>query len=150
MALKLLDSLNSEEQIIKGYIAAANIPPLKVPFLFNGWNLKSDSALIHDLKKAGFTTEGIADARMHNIVTRFRQQTSLYGKYFAKRTKKTNVKTTVVISRKDPFTKKIGAAEDRWKKIVTVVQRVILIDAPSHYFHNTERELLFSLFLDDE
>ena len=147
-ALKLLDQLNAETRTVQAYLAAADIPPRRGASAFNAWNFLADPVILRKLRKAGLKTDDIPEETLHAILKRFRDQTTLYNAYFSEKTQKTNVLTTVIISRNDPFTVDFKSAAKRWGDAVTEIKRVILLDVPSHYFQQTESELLLSLFFE--
>ena len=146
VAMMLLDLLNNETPCIKSYIAGASIPPRKALAGFNTWAHLSDAAIVNALAKAGLSFAPEDETLLHGRLERFRSHTQICSAYFRRKTAKTNVTVTAVISRQDPFTSNYTDAEARWRKVVTDVDRVILIDTPSHYFQNTDTDLLLDLF----
>ncbi|MBR5409526.1 MAG: amino acid adenylation domain-containing protein, partial [Clostridia bacterium] len=145
IAMMLLDRLNAQTLLIRGYLAAGSIPPRKSPIRFNAWPGMSDDAILKALEKAGLFADGINAGIMKERLARFREQTEVFSKYFHGKTKKTNVTVTVLLSKNDPFTPNCADADRRWRKAVTDVDRMVLIDTPSHYFQSTDAGLLLSL-----
>ena len=146
IAMMLLDQLNKETPCIRGYIAGASIPPRKALTGFNTWSHMSDRAIIKALANAGLQFKAEDATFLRERLDRFRLHTQICSTYFRRKTKKTNVTVTIVISKKDPFTPNFVDAKVRWCKEVTNVDQVILIDTPSHYFQNTDTGLLLNLF----
>jgi len=146
VAMELLDRLNAEEMRIRNYIAGANIPPHGLAAGFNIWEHISDGGIINRLKKAGLNLNENDPSALHERLERFRRHTNIYRDYYKRKYSKTDVSVTAIISRNDPFTKNYADAEKHWAKVVTDVNKVVLIDTPSHYFNNTDTELLLNLF----
>ena len=146
VAMELLDRLNAEKPCIKGYIAGASIPPRKLPVNINVWSYMSDGRIAEKLKHAGLNLENEDVAILSKHIAQFRRHTQFFGNYFRRKTNKTNITVTAVVSRKDPFTKNFSKAKLLWQRVVTDVNKVVLIDTPSHYFLNTETALLLGLF----
>ena len=145
LALKLLDRLNAETQLIHGYVAGASMPPSKAFSGLNLWIRMSDEKITKLLKNAGLNLEE-DEQLLPRRLEQFRRDTKTCSDYFGQKKEKTNVKLTAVISKNDPFTLNFEKTEKRWKTVVTEVYRVVLIETPSHYFQNTDTELLLGLF----
>ena len=146
IAMMLLDRLNEKTPCIRGYIAGANIPPRKALAGINAWARMSDSAIVKALENAGLVLEAEDDALLRGRLERFRRHTQICSAYFRGKTEKTKTTVTAIISKKDPFTPNYADAKARWRKVVTDVDRVVLLDTPSHYFQNTDTALLLDLF----
>ena len=146
LAMKLLDNLNAEGILIHQYIAAASIPPGRLKAGFNIWEHLSDKKTIRILTKAGLNLDENGKMLLQSRLESFRRQTSTFSNYFASKTKKTNVSLTAVISRKDPLTSDFKSTQKNWQRVVTEVNKVVFIDEPTHYFQNTNPELLLDLF----
>ncbi|MBE6741959.1 MAG: amino acid adenylation domain-containing protein, partial [Ruminococcaceae bacterium] len=146
LAMKLLDRLNENNNCIKRYIAGANIPPRKMLSGFNIWKHMTNDRVMRTLKKAGLPSEAGENGVLPFNPESFRRHTIICSNYFRKKTAKTNVALTAVISKNDPLTKNYADAKALWQKYVKTVDEVVLIDTPSHYFQNTDAELLLSLF----
>ncbi len=141
LAMKLLDRLNAEERLIERYIAGGSIPS---GGYFNLWAHLPDGAIRKLLEKAGLSADQAVLTRER--LARFRAHTQLGAEYFRRHTEKTRANVTVIVSQNDPLTANYAETDSRWRKVVTDVERVILIDTPSHYFQNTDTDLLLKLF----
>ena len=148
IALSLLDQLNEQERVVKGYIAGAAVPPRKTLAGINLWARLPDDTIEKSLVSAGLHTGQEGENILRERLRDFRRHTEICSAYFRNKTKKTNVPVTVVLSRNDPFTRNYADARQRWMRIAAQVERVILIDTPSHYFQNTDTDLLLDLFAD--
>lgn len=145
IAMMLLDQLNRETPCIHNYIAGANIPPRKALAGFNTWVHMSDSAILKALSNAGLSFDKEDGALLRGRLERFRRHTQMCSDYFRRKVEKTNATVTVVVSKNDPFTPNYADAEARWRKVAADVDRVVLLDTPSHYFQNTDTALLLDL-----
>jgi surfactin synthase thioesterase subunit len=96
--------------------------------------------------RAGLELDNGDEGLLNGIVKRFRRQTKFYNSYFSGKQDKTNTSVTVIVSKKDPFTYNYTKAEALWKRVVTDVNKVIVIDTPSHYFLKTHTDLLLDEF----
>jgi surfactin synthase thioesterase subunit len=106
----------------------------------------SDNGVMKTLKKAGLSSEADDNGNIPFSLENFRRHTEICNGYFCKKTKRTDVALTALISRNDPFTKSYADAKALWQKVVTEVVEVVLIDTPSHYFHNTDTGLMLNMF----
>ena len=145
LAMMLLDNLNEKEPCVKNYIAGASIPPRKIFAGFNSWIHMSDAKIYKILSNAGMDFDASDYELLHEMLESFRSHTKICSDYFNSKKGKTNVSLTALISRKDPLTKNYSDAKNRWQNYVTDVENVVLIDTPSHYFQNTEFDLILSL-----
>ena len=146
LAMRLLDILNADGPLIRGYIAAGSVPPPKTPFAVNLWPHLSDDAILRALQKGGLQTDGLAKDTLSRTFADFRRQTELFNGYFRKKEKKTDVDAVLLLSEKDPFTPNHAKAAARWETAVTHVQRLILLQTPTHYFQNTDTDRITELF----
>ncbi len=146
IALSLLDKLNEKERVVKGYVAGAAVPPRKSLAGINLWAHLPDDTIKKSLVSAGLHTGPEGEDLLRERLRDFRRHTEICSAYFRDKTEKTNVCVTAVLSRNDPFTRNYADARQRWMRIVEKVDRVILTDTPSHYFQNTDTDLLLDLF----
>ena len=146
VALRFLDLLNNGNRLIKGYIAGAAIPPRKALAGFNTWAHMSDKTIEKILVRAGLPISPDNADVLHEKLDGFRRHTQAFSAYFQHKETITNTTVTIILSKADPIIPNYTDAEARWQKAVTDVDRVILIDTPSHYFQNTDTKLLLSLF----
>ena len=146
IALSLLDVLNKNERVVKGYVAGAAVPPRKTLAGINLWARLPDDAITKSLVSAGLHTGPEDGELLRERLRDFRRHTEICSAYFRNKTEKTNVPVTAVLSRNDPFTRNYADARRRWAGIAAEVEQVILTDTPSHYFQNTDTDLLLDLF----
>ena len=146
LALALLDRLNAKETVVKNYIAGASLPPRKLSSGINVWNYVSDNGIKRALRRAGLPAQTVSNGKMTIDFSRFRRDTQFWNKYFRNKKTKTNVCVTAIVGNKDPFTRNYASAKALWQKYVKNVGKVIIINTPSHYFQNTDAELLLNLF----
>ncbi|MCR5783072.1 MAG: amino acid adenylation domain-containing protein [Clostridia bacterium] len=147
LALSLLDILNSKTRIIKNYIAGGNIPPRKSLFHVNSWMHMSDSAIVKALTKAGLDLGTSDGALLQERLESFRLHTQICADYYRQKADLTDVCATIIISKNDPLTPDYNDAESRWLKVVKDVRQVVYINTSTHYFQNTDSNILFDLFI---
>ena len=146
LAMALLDRLNANEAVVENYIAGASIPPRKLSLAINTWDFVSDKVILKVLRRCGLPFEADNNGKPAVSFKRFRRDTGFWNNYFRNKNTKTNVKATVVVSKNDLFTRNYANAKELWQRYVAEVNDVVLIDTPSHYFQNSDPELLLNLF----
>ena len=148
IALKLLELLNKERRVVSSYIAGADLPPRGRALSRSPWRLLSDRQLLATLLRAKFPGEDLPSAEIAAFISRFRENTDAYFSYFSGRRSPQDCPLTVVLCKKDPFTRSRGSAKRRWEKYAGPVRRVVLLEGDSHYFQSERPDVLIGLFLE--
>lgn len=138
VALKILHVLEKKQQhFVKHYFAAASVPAYT-----NGskniWNYVPDSVLKYILKKAGAQDKFFTD----KILRKFRKDTDYTVKVFSDMQKTYNYPVSLIIGKKDLFTKFYLRPEKKWKRYVQIIENIYSIDTADHYFQSSECEIL--------
>ena len=144
MAMKLLDRLNAREDVIRRYIAAASIPPDSTD---NPWPDVDDNMIAAILHEAGMPA--LPPAQEKAMISRFRSSTDEYFSYLQEKTEKTPCTVSVLISSEDLFTKDDPSAKEKWEKYVRRVDKVTVIDSPTHYYQSTDADVLADILLEE-
>ena len=122
---------------MKHYFAAASVPAYT-----NGskniWNYVPDSVLKYILKKAGAQDKFFTD----KILRKFRKDTDYTVKVFSDMQKTYNYPVSLIIGKKDLFTKFYLRPEKKWKRYVQIIENIYSIDTADHYFQSSECEIL--------
>ena len=146
VAMQLINILEENDVEISHYIAGGYIPPKKAPKK-NGWNTVSDKQIKKRLLSAGAPLDNFTDEQNFNMIDNFRKDTDFMTWYHYRNSKKINVRTDVVISKTDPFTKNFKVAENLWKSSANNFNKVHFIETDSHYFQSDECEILVDMIL---
>ncbi len=146
ISLQILKFLEPFGVNVKHYFAAANLPPSK-PTKRNIWNIVPDSVLKRILSNAGAKLGELSDEKASELLKRFRKNTDFANISFTETDSKTKVPVSVIISKKDRFTKNYEQAEKLWKNYAEEITGVHFIDSDSHYFQSDNSEELIELIL---
>ena len=134
VALRILHFLEEKHpHFVKHYFAAASLP-FRTVGSKNGWNYVPDSFLLQVLKKAGAPTDMLQEKWIAEILHQFRTDTDFAAQFYAKPGQKTNCPVSLVIGKKDLFTRFCRRPEKRWAQYGQRVEEVYCIDTHTHYF----------------
>lgn len=142
-ALKLLDLINSNNQIIHSLFAGGIVLPTFGEKPVRIWKHMSNNLVFRFLKNAGLPFDSISDNQKIKIVNNFRLNTDQFFDYVQMKSKPTDVNVELIISRNDLFTRNYKSAEDKWSPYVSKVSSVCLIDSKTHYFQSEEAVFLY-------
>lgn len=146
VALQIIKELEMKEIPVKHYFAGASIPPVK-PVKMNLWNIVPDGILITILAKAGVDISGLSDEKLSKMLMRFRKDTDFANISFSELKGKIKTPVSVIISKKDMFTKNYRHARSLWEKYAGNVEQVYYIESDSHYFQSESSERLTDLIV---
>lgn len=146
IAVQILSFLETYEVSVKHYFAGASIPPAK-PTKKNIWNIVPDSFLKQILSKAGAQLCGLSDEKLSELLRCFRKDTDFANVSYTEARGKIQTPVTVIISKKDIFTRNYRSAEKLWQKYFEKVKNVSFIDSPSHYFQSDNSDELTEIIL---
>lgn len=146
VALQIINLLEENGVNISHYVAGGYIP-LKRPPRKNAWNMVPDKFIKKKLLLAGAPLERFSDNQNHNMLDNFRKDTDFMTWYHYSNAKKINVKTDIVVSKTDPFTKNYRDAEKLWKKTADNFNLVHYINSDSHYFQSDNSDELTEIIL---
>ena len=138
IAMKLLDRLMR----INKYIAGASIPPDEMN---NIWPSASDEEILSVLKKAGMPS--IPKEQENAMIHQFRENTEEYYDYFKAKKEKTHSSVTLVLSKKDIFTRSYPSASDLWGQYIDHIDDIHFINCKTHYFQTTNAIELADILL---
>ena len=130
---------------VRHYIAGASIPPSK-PTKKNIWNIVPDKILKTVLSKAGAKLDNISDAALKDLFIRFRKDTDFANLSYCEFQRTIEIPTSLIISKKDLFTKNYPKSEKLWKRYVVSVNSIYFIDSKSHYFQSDNVEAFIKIF----
>lgn len=134
VALQILQFLEEKQPFfVKRYFAAASVP-FRTIGSRNGWNYVPDSFLLRILKKAGAPTDMLQERWIGEILHRFRADTDFAARFFAKPALEITCPMSLVIGKKDLFTRSCRRPEKHWEQYGRYVEDVYRIDTPTHYF----------------
>ena len=147
LALQILKNLEKYNIYPKQYFAGASMPLSRL-VKKNIWNIVPDVVIKNILIKAGAQFEGISDESLKKKLIEFRKDTDFSVMSFSEHNNKIKVPVSLIISKKDIFTKKYKKAEKLWGNYFDKVNGVHFIDSESHYFQadscNELTEILLS------
>jgi surfactin synthase thioesterase subunit len=148
VALNIISYLEEANIPIKHYFAAASIPPAK-KVNKNTWNYIPDSILKRTLLNAGAKFDKLSNKDISLRLKQFREDTDFAVNAFSEFGIKITVPVSVIISKKDPFTKNYDIAESIWKRYTDNVIGIRYIDSNSHYFQSDNSNELIEIILHD-
>lgn len=150
VALCILQMIEQKHgAVIKHYYAAGNVP-FRTYFAFNGWNCVPDKVLLWILKKAGAPDTLLRDGNIGDMPSKFRQDTDFFARFFSQNPKKCNCTTTLLLGRRDLFTRFFGKAEKHWSKYVQPIEEMHYIETENHYFHSDASDVLAQMILSEK
>ena len=141
-ALKLLDRLNTEHQIVRHYIVGANNPPTD---FHNIWRSASDEEILAVLHKAGMPE--LPTEQKKSMIRNFRANTAEYFSYFQHKVDRTPIHISIVISRHDLFTPDYPKTKELWERYVAGVDQIHYLDCATHYFQSVHASVLAEFLL---
>lgn len=135
IAMKLLEKFTN----VNTFIVGGNIPPMEFD---NIWNNVSDEELINILTYAGMPKH----TNYETTIRLFRDNTSQYFNYFDNCKKPINKNISLILAKNDIFTDKLfNVATKSWKRFVTGVDDVFVIESSSHYFQTECAKMLVDI-----
>ncbi|MBQ8766329.1 MAG: hypothetical protein IJZ16_05935, partial [Clostridia bacterium] len=146
VALQLINILEANGVRVAHYVSGGYIPPAR-PSKKNFWNSVSDKHIRKRLVSAGAPLEKFSDEQNHSMIDNFRKDTDFMTWYHYKNAKKIKVRTDVVISKTDPFTKNYKDAEKLWKRTADNFNKIYYIESDSHYFQSKNSDLLAEVII---
>ena len=146
VALQIVSLLEKQNFTIKHYFAGASIPPAK-PTSKNIWNYVPDRIVKRILLKAGADFGNLSDEKIALFLKKFRKDTDFAGVGFAQCKGRIKTPTSVVLSKKDLFTKNYGKTQNFWKKYVWNITEISFIDSDGHYFQKDNSDELVDIIL---
>lgn len=146
VALQIIKELEAKKIPVSHYFAGASIPPAKA-VRKNLWNIVPDNILKTILTKAGADISGLYDEKLSEMLMRFRKDTDFANISFSELKGKIKTPVSVIISKKDIFTKNYRQARSLWKKYADNVEQVYYIESDSHYFQSESSERLTDLIV---
>ncbi len=146
VALQIIRYIERQNISIRQYFAGASIPPAKA-VRKNIWNIVPDSMIKTILTGAGADIKNLPDDKICDLLKRFRKDTDFANVSFSDFKGRINTPVSVVISKKDMFTKNYKQAEKLWKKYADNVVNVEFINSNSHYFQSENSENLIDILL---
>ena len=147
VALQVINILENEGVDISQFVSGGFITPAK-PANRNFWNFVPKKIIQKILTDAGAPIRTLSSENKFNLIADFRKDTDFMTEYFYKNAKPINVKTSVVISKTDLFTKNYNNAEQLWKKYATNLNKVCYIESDSHYFQSDNSNTLAKIIID--
>lgn len=145
VALQVLKHLEELDNPVKHYIAGASIPPSR-PTKNNVWNIIPDNILKRVLSKAGAKLENISNEDLKDFFIRFRKDTDFANISYCEFWGTIGIPISLIINKKDLFTKNYQKAEKLWKRYVVSINNVSFIDSDGHYFQSDNSENLVEIF----
>lgn len=145
VALQVLKHLEELDNPVKHYIAGASIPPSR-PTKNNVWNIIPDNILKRVLSKAGAKLENISNEDLKDLFIRFRKDTDFANISYCEFWGTIGIPTSLIISKKDLFTKNYHKSKKLWKRYVVSVNSISFIDSKSHYFQSDNVETFIKIF----
>lgn len=147
VALQVINILENEGVDISQFVSGGFITPAK-PANRNFWNFVPKKIIQKILTDAGAPIKTLSSENKFNLIADFRKDTDFMTEYFYKNANPINVKTSVVISKTDLFTKNHNNAEQLWKKYATNLNKVCYIESDSHYFQSDNSNTLAKIIID--
>ncbi|MBO5395444.1 MAG: amino acid adenylation domain-containing protein [Clostridia bacterium] len=144
VALQIIKILEDRNVPVKHYLAGALIPPSN-PRGKNIWNKVSDSMLKAILMKAGAPLELLSENEITDILRRFREDTDFANLSFAGIRGKISTPVSVLISKRDLFTKNHLQTERLWNRYAKKLAGIHFIDSKDHYFQSSSPEKIIEI-----
>jgi len=144
VALQIIKILEDRNVPVKHYLAGALIPPSK-PRGKNIWNKVSDSMLKAILMKAGAPLELLSENEITDILRRFREDTDFANISFAGIRGEISTPVSVLISKRDLFTKNHRQTERLWNRYAKKLAGIHFIDSKDHYFQSSSPEKIIEI-----
>lgn len=150
VAMHVLNILEKEKKcIVRHYLASASMPRT-IFGKYNPWNQVSNKMLKKILVKAGASFENLSDDKVSEVLCCFRQDTDFAMEYYATTKERIACPTTLVINKRDIFTRRYKKAKRVWEKYTHKIQKVYYITSPSHYFQSENCDMLAKILLSSE
>ena len=146
VAMKILEKLEKDGFDVKHYYAAAAIPALKADGK-NLWNSIPDFMMKAVLVKSGARLKDLPEKKQKDIFARFRKDTDFASHIYSEADLKIRTPLTVIISKKDLFTKNYRQAEKCWGSFAENLGAVRFIETKSHYFQTDNAAELIDMIL---
>lgn len=146
VALQILNHLEKSDLSVKHYFAAAIVPPLR-PNGKNIWNKVPDRVIKAVLSKAGADFGRFSDDKVSAMLKDFRKDTDFANLSFAGLTQKIKTPMSVIVSKKDIFTKNYRQAEKSWNRYAENVTEISFVDSESHYFQSEKSDETIEIML---
>lgn len=132
--------------VIAHYYAAGSVP-VRMAFAFNGWNCVPDKTLLRILKRAGAPDMLLQRGKIRDMPDRFREDMDFFAEYFSRKSEKCNCRTTLLLGRKDLFTRFFGNPQKHWSIYARHIEQIRYIETSNHYFHSRESDLIARFIL---
>lgn len=150
VAARVLQILEKEDrQIVSHFVVGGSIPPAK-PQKRNVWRTLPFFAWKTALKKAGAPFTSLEKEQTNAVYARFLEDTDLFFETFGIWQNKLCCPVSLLMSKKDPFTRDYKTAKQIWERYVASVCDVYYINTPSHYFQSHDSDetaaVLLSVF----
>ena len=142
--MQIIRKLEENNFRVSHYFAGAIIPP-EAPSGKNSWRKTPDFVLKKVLDRSGAKLSALQKEQQKRILMRFRKDTDFANEVFFKHSRKLSTPLTVIISKKDIFTKNYAQAEKCWSIYAENLKKVKFIDSESHYFQSDNAEELIKL-----
>ena len=94
------------------------------------------------LSKAGAKLSNLSQEVLTEMLKSFRKDTDFAGASYCEAEIKIKTPVTVVISKKDIFTRNYRQAEKCWSIYAENIKGIKFIDSKSHYFQSDDAEVL--------
>lgn len=147
VALCILQRIEQQYgNLISHYYAAGNIP-VRTGCAFNGWNCVPDKLLLQILKKSGAPDTLLLREIAKDVLEQFRTDTDFYADYFSQKPEKYSCRTTLLLGRKDLFTRFVKNPEKHWSRYARNLEQICCIETHNHYFHSQESDLTAQIIL---
>ncbi len=143
-----LQLIRLSRQTVKLYIAGASIPPKKATKM-NPWNIVPDRILRAVLIKAGAPLKALSDEKTAELLMQFRKDTDFAAESFSEISAGITVPVSLVISKRDIFTRNYSQAEKIWDGYAENVKNIHFIDSASHYFQSESSDMLAKIILSE-
>ena len=143
IALQIIRELEACGVNVKNYFAGASIPPAK-PTIWNVWNSVPDKVLTTILSKAGAQLSNLPQEILTEMLKSFRKDTDFAGVSYCEAEAKIKAPVTVILSKKDIFTKNYRQTEKCWSLYAENIKGIRFIDSKSHYFQSDDAEALIN------
>ncbi len=141
VAMSILQKLEKDEFPVKHYYVGGIIPSAAKDGK-NIWNNCPDIVIENAFLKAGAGFKGISKQKKKEIINRFRKDTDFSGEFFFKTEEKLRTPVTVIVGKKDFFTRIYKNPEKHWEKYALNVRDIKVINTKSHYFQTDNAEEL--------
>jgi len=142
VALSILQFLEEKRQhFVKHCFLAASIP-IRAIGSRNIWNHLPNGVLKYVLKKAGAPEGVFAGKNADRILRQFRKDTDYSTDFFYNPRGIVQCPTSIIVGKKDLFTKFYPQPEKRWKQYLQKIVNVHCIDTANHYFQSAHSKEL--------